>query len=64
MFPVIISLPVFTVAFVIIKTDYSGGPATDLNRFPYSSDRSKRSDTYIIESYGVVNEMANKNIGS
>jgi hypothetical protein len=64
MFPRAISLPIFTVAFVITKTDYSGGPATDLNRFPYSPDRSKRAGTYINESYGVVNEMANKNIRS
>lgn len=64
MFLRIISLPVFTVAFVIIKTDYSGGPATDLNRFPYSPDRSKRAGTYFVESYSVVNEMANKNMRS
>ena len=62
MFLRIISLPVFTVAIVIIITDYSGGPATDLNRFPYSPDRSKRAGTYNIESYGVANEMANKNM--
>jgi len=60
----IISLPVLTVAFVIIITDYSGGPATDSNRFPYSPDRSKRAGTYNIESYGVANEMANKNAES
>ncbi len=62
MFLKIIGLPVFTVAFMIIKTDYSGGPATELNRFPYSPDRSKRAGTYIIKSYGVANEMANKNM--